>query len=78
MEPAGVSDVPPPFNYRQVLLIGAVLGLVAAGVVWWLERFELQKVRDEIRETMAGEASRYLENYDRFQQWLREHGRQPD
>lgn len=64
-------------NYRQVVLIGAVLGIVAAGVVWWLERFELAKVRDEIRESMAGEAQSYLERYDEFRQWLREHGRDP-
>jgi hypothetical protein len=63
---------------RSLILVGVVLGLTAAFVVWWLERFELQKIRGEIRDTLAGEASNYLGRWDEYKQWLREHGRADD
>ena len=63
---------------RGLIIVGVVLGLTAAAVVWWLERFELQKVREEIRDTLAGEAGTYLRNWDAFNAWLREHGQPAD
>ena len=62
-------------NVRSLVLVGLVLGVTCAGIVWWLERFELQKVRQEIRDTLAGEAESYLQVQDAFRDWLREHGR---
>lgn len=47
---------------RQVLLAGLVLGLTAALVVWWLERFEVGRLHGEVRG--------YLKNYDEFRDWL--------
>jgi hypothetical protein len=49
-------------NYRQVILIGLLLGVTAALVVWWLERFEADRLHGEVRT--------YLERYDEFRDWL--------
>ena len=46
---------------RNALIAGAALGVVAALVVWWLERFELNKLHGEVRS--------YLENYNAFERW---------
>lgn len=50
----------------RILLAGAVLGLTAGAVVWFLERFEAQKLHREMSE--------YLGRYDEFRQWLADHG----
>lgn len=55
---------------RKVIVIGVALGLTAALVVWWLERFEEQRMYDRLHV----ELGRHLGNYSRFQEWLREHG----
>ncbi len=55
---------------RQLVLVGVVLGVVCAGLVWWLERFELGR----IRETIADEARSYLDKVDDFRRWQAEHG----
>lgn len=47
---------------RQVVIAGAVLGLTAAVVVWWLERFQVERLHGDIRE--------YLSRYDEFRDWL--------
>lgn len=60
---------------RELVVVGVVLGLVCASVVWWLERFELAKIREEIRDGIASEAETYLSRYDEFRRWLHEHGR---
>lgn len=53
---------------RQVVLAAAVLGLVAGAVVWYLERFELNRLHGEVRD--------YLGNYDAFRDFLRQRGEQ--
>lgn len=53
-------------NYRQVIATGLILGLTAAVVVWFLERFESQRLHGEVRS--------YLTNYDAFREWVERHG----
>lgn len=69
---------PVAFNYRQVIAAGVVLGVVCAAVVWWLERFELQKVRQEIRDTIAGEAAEYLKHWAEYREWRLDRGLDAD
>lgn len=47
-------------------LVAVVFGVVAAGVVWYLERFETDR--------MLGEIQRYLAKVDRFRAYEAEHG----
>lgn len=49
-------------HIRNVLVTGLVLGLTAALVVWWLERFEVDRLHTEVHG--------YLKNYDEFREWL--------
>lgn len=56
-----------PDAVRGALVTGAVLGIVAALVVWWLERFELNRLHAEVRD--------YLDNVEAFRAWSREHGK---
>lgn len=49
---------------KQAAVFGVVFGLVAALVVWYLERFELNRLHGEVRE--------YLGNRDKFAEFLRE------
>lgn len=51
---------------KQALVIGATLGVVAALTVWWLERFELNRLHADVRH--------YLENHDAFRDWQRQQG----
>lgn len=53
-------------SLKQAVVFGVVFGLVAAMVVWYLERFELNRLHGEVRE--------YLGNRDRFEDFLREKG----
>ena len=46
----------------KILLAGLILGVTAAAMVWFLERFEGQRLHSEVRE--------YLERYDEFRAWL--------
>lgn len=48
------------------MVCAVVLGIVAAGVVWGLERFEIQRLHESFRG--------YLERQDQFRQWQAEHG----
>lgn len=50
----------------RVLVMAAVLGIVAAAVVWYLERFESRRLHAEVRQ--------YLSRYDEFRAWLARHG----
>lgn len=50
----------------RILVAGAALGLVAGAVVWFLERFESDRLHVQVRE--------YLEKYDAFKAWEAEHG----
>lgn len=47
---------------RQIIIAGVALGFTAALVVWWLERFEVDRLH--------GEVQGYLKNYDEFRDWL--------
>lgn len=60
-------------SVRQLVLVGVVLGVVCAGLVWWLERFELAR----LRELLAEEAQGYLEKVESFRRWQSEHGDLP-
>lgn len=51
---------------KQALIIAVVFGIVAAAVVWWLERFEINKFHGEVQD--------YLRNQGAFHQWLQERG----
>lgn len=53
-------------NARQVIAIGLILGLTAAVVVWYLERFETNR--------MFGQMRSYMQHHDAFMQYLKEHG----
>lgn len=49
---------------KHALVIAVTFGIVAALVVWWLERFEINKFHGEVRS--------YIQNYDKFEKYLRE------
>lgn len=53
-------------SLKQAVIFGTIFGLVAALTVWYLERFEVNKLHSEI--------SSYLDHQDGFQEWLRERG----
>lgn len=53
-------------NWRQVAVTAIVLGVVAGMVVWYLERFESNRLMGEIHD--------YLGKRELFDQWLRERG----
>ncbi len=59
------DDLPilPP-AVKTALITGATLGVVAALVVWFLERFELNRLHGDVRH--------YLENHDAFRAWQRD------
>lgn len=47
---------------QQALIAGVILGVVCAGIVWYLERFEAKKLHAEMAE--------YLERHDQFKEFL--------
>lgn len=49
---------------KQALIIAIVFGLTAALVVWYLERFEINKFH--------GEVQHYMRNYEKFSDYLKE------
>lgn len=51
-------------SLKQAAVFGVIFGLVAAAIVWYLERFELNRLHGEVNE--------YLKNRDRFELFLRE------
>ena len=53
-------------NYKQAAVIGIALGITAGLIVWFLERFETDRLHREVRG--------YLKNVDEFNEWLREKG----
>lgn len=53
-------------TWKQTLALAAIMGLVAAAVVWWLERFEVEKLHEHFRQ--------YLDKVDAFKAWEAEHG----
>lgn len=53
-------------SLKQAVIFGVAFGLTAALVVWYLERFEVNKLHSEVRQ--------YLANTDGFQEFLKERG----
>lgn len=53
-------------SLKHTIVFGVVFGLIAAGVVWYLERFELNRLHGEVRE--------YLSKRDSFESFLKERG----
>lgn len=53
-------------SWKQTLVLAALMGVVAAGVVWFLERFETDRMHAQMRE--------YLEKHEAFRLWTAEHG----
>ena len=49
---------------KQAIIIAVVFGVVAAAVVWWLERFEINKFH--------GEVQRYMKHQVAFERFLKE------
>ena len=49
---------------KQALIVAIAFGITAAIVVWYLERFEINKFH--------GEVQHYIRNYDKFAEYLRE------
>lgn len=47
----------------RILVTGAVLGITCAAIVWWLERFEANRLVDELRSHLDGMS-------DEYRQWL--------
>ena len=52
-------------TWKQTIAAAVVMGLVAAAVVWYLERFQVGRLHDEVND--------YLRRYDRFKLWEAEH-----
>lgn len=50
-------------NAKQAVIFGVVFGLIAACVVWYLERFELNRLHGEMRE--------YLSKHDKFEDFIK-------
>jgi len=48
---------------KQAIVFGLVFGIVAACIVWYLERFELNRLHGEVRS--------YLNNQDAFNEFLK-------
>lgn len=53
-------------DVRKLLVLGIALGITAALVVWWLERFEERRMMDSLHR----ELGQYLGRWDEFQAWL--------
>lgn len=53
-----------PDSVRNAIVAGMILGVVAACVVWFLERFEVARMHEQIRE--------HLERHDAFGDFLRQ------
>lgn len=49
---------------KHAIVFGIIFGLVAAAVVWYLERFELNRLHGEVKQ--------YLDKRDGFEAYLRE------
>lgn len=49
---------------KNAIIIGVIFGLVAATVVWYLERFELNRLHGEMKD--------YLSKHAQFDNFLHE------
>lgn len=53
---------------KQAVAFGIIFGVVAACIVWYLERFELNRLHGEVKD--------YLSHSDKFREYLRETGQE--
>lgn len=53
-------------TFKQAVIFGLIFGTVAAALVWYLERFEMNRLHGEVNE--------YLSKRDQFSAWLHERG----
>lgn len=53
-------------TWKQVMVCAVILGVAAAGVVWFLERFEVAKLHTEMSD--------YLKKVDGFTEYLKKEG----
>jgi hypothetical protein len=51
---------------KQAAIFGLVFGIIAALLVWYLERFELNRLHAEVKD--------YLSHQDSFTEFLKERG----
>lgn len=51
---------------KQAIAFGVIFGLTAAIIVWYLERFELNRLHAEVRD--------YLGKREAFDEFLKERG----
>jgi type II secretory pathway pseudopilin PulG len=56
-------------TWKSTLIAAIVMGLLAAALVWWLERFSTDR--------LVSEMQRYLRNHDQFRAEYPEQG-EPD
>ncbi len=47
---------------RESILAAALIAVFCAAIVWWLERYETQRMHSEI--------GTYLHRYSEFREWL--------
>lgn len=59
------SDV---VTFRHAIVTGIMLGIVAGLVVWYLERFQTDRMFSDMRD--------YMEKRDDFRAWLQREGRE--
>lgn len=51
---------------RQLIVFIAAVSVLAAGLAWWLQRFELDSLHADVRK--------YLANIDKFKAWEADNG----
>lgn len=54
-------------TYRQVIVLGLIVTVGCAALVWALERFEIAKLHASFRDL--------LERHDEFRAWEADHGK---
>lgn len=55
-------------TFRHAIVTGIMLGIVAGLVVWYLERFQTDRMFSDMRD--------YMEKRDDFRAWLQREGRE--
>ena len=53
---------------RQLFVMIATVSVLAAGLAWWLQRFELNQLHTDMQD--------YLGKIDKLNKWEEEHGGQ--
>ena len=57
-------------SIRQMILLIVCISILAGGLAWWLQRFEMQNLHSEI--------GAYLSKLDEFRAWEAGRGGTPD